>query len=103
MAISVGPKGWIDLWASDVGPKRRIRVVSVITPSAPGDAYHPFVDPGMQPVAAINVKTGVNVLAYVTDTGTETGYVKFNDTGADIDRVGTAGDPVWVVYSDTGA
>ncbi len=103
MAISIGPKGWVDLWSSDVGPKRKVRIISVQIPALGGDVKHPFVDPGMQPIAMINVKDGKLVTTYVSDTGTSTGNVKITDTGADVTRVGDTGETVWVIYTDTGA
>jgi hypothetical protein len=102
MAISIGPKGWVDLFAAAVGPKNKVRVVAIENNvpggATAGDANQPFVDPGMQPIAAINVKTGSLVTSSISDTGTETGKVKILDTGA----IGGSYDPVWLFYTDTG-
>jgi len=103
MAVTLGPKGWIDLISTAEGPKRKVRILSVPNRATPGDALHPFANPDMQPIAAINVRDGKLVTTYISDTGTEQGQVKITDTGADVTRVGDTGDTLWVIYTDTGA
>lgn len=103
MAISVGHRGWLQLIPVEEGAHRSAKLVSFQARSTAGDINHPQFDPAMQPVWVGNMSLGgKDVTAFFTDTGSETGTLKQNDTGTSQNNVGSAGDTMWVLYTDTG-
>ena len=85
------------------GAKRVAKIVSFQSRATAGDVNHPQFDPAMQPVWVGNMSLGgADKTVWFTDTGTTTGELKQIDTGTDQNNVGTAGDTMWALYTDTG-
>jgi len=103
MTISIGPKGYVNLVPVKDGPNVRAKLVSCQSLAAAGDISNPAFDPAMQPVWVGNMTLGgKDVTVFFSDTGNLEGTLKQNDTGTTQNNVGTAGDTLWVLYTDTG-
>lgn len=103
MAISVGHRGYIKLIPVEEGAHRTAKLISFQARGTAGDIEHPQFSPDMQPVWVGNMSQGgADKTAFFTDTGSETGTLKQNDTGTNQNNVGSAGDTMWALYTDTG-
>lgn len=93
MAITLGPRGFLDLISADEGPERGVRIVSF-----PGRADTGFIPAAFNvsrpPVAIVNVATGA--LATSRFGGVVTGGISQNDTGD------FSGNTFFAVVTDTG-
>lgn len=101
MSAKIGPLGFLDIVSSQVGPQRKIRVISFQAPAAPGAIFHPMLRTGENPIAIVDLNAGRLVTAsfgaasYGSITQTDTGGL-----GAD----GTmAGHTMFAILADTGA
>lgn len=92
---SIAPEGYIELYAADVGPKRKIRIVSFKGLSAAGGVVNAQFNKEFQPIAVIDVTDGKLRTSEFSDTGDTTGQLTQNDTGP-------SGQTCWAIYADTG-
>jgi hypothetical protein len=105
MTISVGPKGYVDLIANDVGPKRKVKVVSFTARADDGPItgqHFPYNASKNQLTAVIDMTIGRNVTGSFRDTGSEAGNIHLSqvDTGTANDN--WDGHIMWAVITDTG-
>ena len=102
MAISIGPRGWLQLMPVKGGAKRSAKMISFHALGTAGDVNHPQFSPAAHPVWIGNMSAGgKDVTAFYADTGTTYGRLAELDTGT-TSKVGTAGDTIWALYTDTG-
>ena len=104
MTIKIGPKGYVDLIASEVGPKRKVKIVGFTGLAAAGPIAgqhfpHNNSERGLK--AVIDMTWGLNSTAYFRDTGSDTGNIHLSqvDTGA---GGNFDGHTMWAVITDTG-
>lgn len=101
MTTSIGPKGQHDLYAVEVGPQRKVRVVSFNGRSDTGAISSPHFRVGENPIAVIDMNFGRAVTASFSGV-TATGEISQIDTG------GLGGDgamtnyTLWAIFGDTG-
>ena len=105
MAIRIGPKGYIDLFASEVGSRRRLRIVSITGLAANAEIANPFAPPNASKkaiIGAIDMSRGLNVTSYIKDTGSVAGDLHFTqaDTGGGTSNL--SGNTIWCFIGDTG-
>jgi hypothetical protein len=104
MTIKIGPKGYVDLVASDVGAAKKIRIVAFKGLAAAGEIpgqHFPVNASKSRLAATIDVTTGLNATAYFRDTGSLVGDLHLTqvDTGATPNH---SGNTMWAIITDTG-
>jgi hypothetical protein len=62
MAVSIGPKGWLDLVSTAVDPGKRVRIISFTGPGDTGPIVNDHFIVGRHPSAIIDVTAGVPVV-----------------------------------------
>lgn len=105
MTIKIGPKGYVELISSEVGPHRKIKIVSFTGLGADGPIagqHFPHNNSKRQLTAVIDMTIGRNATASFSDTGSDTGDIHISqiDTGAAGDN--WDGHNLWAVITDTG-
>jgi hypothetical protein len=104
MTTTIGPKGYEDLFAADVGPDRKVTIVAFTGLAAAGPIVHPHFPPtaskrGVKLV--LDMVTGLNSTSYFSDTGSVAGNLHLTQT--DTGQGGNfSGHTMWAIISDTG-
>jgi len=100
MAISIGPKGYLDLLSTDEGPRRRVRIISFTSPGDTGPIVHQMFEVGNHPAAIIDIDAGELVTSsFKTTVGSNHAIRHQSDTGL---AAALDGHTCWAVITDTG-
>ena len=100
MAVSIGPKGHVDISTSGSGPQRKVRLVSFYGRSDTGFISQPILRAGENPIAVIDVNYGRLVTS--SFGGIVTGGISQTDTGGLGDDGSMSGHTMLAVITDTG-
>jgi hypothetical protein len=103
MSIEIGPKGYIKMFASNVGPKRQVKVVAFTGPGVAGEVAGPHfpVNASKQNLAAVlDITDGKNRSTEWRDTGSVVGdlHITHVDTGV---AALSSGHVLWAFITDT--
>lgn len=97
MSMKIGPGGFLDIMTSEVGPQRPMRLLSFTARGDTGAIAHPMFKAGENPVAIIDMNTGV--AATSAFGGVVYGAISQTDTGS---AAALSGHTMIAVLTDTG-
>lgn len=101
MAVSIGPRGHIDIVATAAGgPQRRVRVAAFLGRNDTGFIAQPIMRAGENPIAIIDVNLGRVVTT--SFGGIVTGGLSQTDTGGLGDDGSMSGHAMFAIITDTG-
>lgn len=98
MSIKIGPGGFLDIVTSEVGPQRKVRLLSFNGRGDTGAIAHPMFREGENPRHILDVNDGADVTAFFG--GVVYGAISQTDTGANDGRI--SGHTLLAVLADTG-
>lgn len=104
MTIKIGPKGHVDLMASEVGPAKKVKIVAFNARSTVGPIagqHFPYNASKSALTATIDMTTGKNATVDFRDTGSVIGNIHLTqwDTGV---AATYDGHRMWAIITDTG-
>lgn len=100
MAISIGPKGYLDLVSTDEGPRRMVRIVSFVSPGDTGPIVHQMFEVGKNPAAILDIDAGELVTSsFKTAVSANHAIRHQSDTGQ---ASALDGRTCWAIITDTG-
>lgn len=100
MAVSIGPKGYLDIIAAG-GPQRKVRLVEFLARGDTGFIAQPLFREGENPIAIIDVNYGRLVTSSFITT-LSTGGISQSDTGGLGDDGPLTNHVMLAVITDTG-
>jgi hypothetical protein len=102
MAITIGPKGVLDIVSSEAGgPQRKVRIIAFPGRGTTGAISQPRFQAGEKPIAIIDVNYG-RLVTDSFDLAVSTGSITQSDTGGLGDDGSMSGHTMFAIITDTG-